>query len=114
MAGRAAVTLSEIVAEVGISLEDLDTKVSDKHLLKVSLFLAEWRTVAPYLGLDDVDVEDIEQDGKKEADKRHKTLQRWKSKFAFKATYKKLAEAFLTIGKAHEAEKVCRLLTGTQ
>ena len=111
MASRAGVSLTSIVAEVGITLKDLDVKISNENLLKVPLFLLEWRTVAPYLGLDEVDVEDIERDGKKEADKRLKMLQCWKSKFAFRATYEKLAKAFLTVGRADDAEKVCRLLT---
>ena len=48
--------------------------------------------------------------GRDEQDKQHKTLQKWKSKFAFKATYRNLIQALLDSGKGDHAEEVCKLL----
>ena len=70
----------------------------------------EWRRVAPYLKLNDSEVDEVDLDGKSELEKRLKTLQKWKRKFAFKATNKRLIEALLECGRADHAEKVCKLL----
>ena len=45
-----------------------------------------------------------------EQDKRRKTLEKWMSKFAFKATYKNLIQALLDSGRGDHAEEVCKLL----
>ena len=105
----AGVTLEECVREFSISAELLDKRVSDDHLREVSKFL-QWRKVAPYLKLDDSEVEAVDLDGNSEQEKRYKSLQTWKSKFAFKATNKRLIEALLECGRADHAEEVCKLL----
>ena len=103
------VTLDELVATVGISLETLDQKCTDEHTRTISEFL-DWRRVAPYLELDDAAIQVIERDSGDEPQRRLKTLQKWKERFAFKATYKMLVEVLLTVGRADHAEKVCKLL----
>ena len=106
----AGVTLEDCVREFRIPVELLDIRVSDEHLLKVSEFL-QWKRIAPYLKLEDSEVEAIDLGGSSEQEKRYKTLQTWKNKFAFKATYKRLIEALLESGRADHAEKVCKMLS---
>ena len=109
----AAITLEDLLKEVSAHPEKLNESISDDHLRKIALFLTSWRKVATYLGLRDNELEDVEQEGKDEQDKRLKALQKWKGKFAFKATYRKLMEVLLSLTMADVAEKVCRLLKGT-
>ena len=92
----AGVTLEDCVKHLSIPVELLGTTISDKHTQEVSRFL-EWRRVAPYLKLDDSEIEEVNLDGNNEGEKRYLTLQKWKRKlkFAFKATYKRLIEARL-------------------
>ena len=106
----AGVTLEELTAYVGISAHELNKPCSDEHITSISLFLANWQTVAPHLGLTEIDEEDVEEEGKKTQDKRYKTLRKWKAKNLFKATYRVLVHIFLKLGRADVAEKVCRLL----
>jgi len=94
--------------QFSISVELLDTAVSDEHIRAVSKFW-EWRTVAPHL-LEAREIKEVDVDQKYEQEKRHKSLQKWKSKFAFRATYKKLINAFLESARADHAEEVCKLL----
>ena len=109
----AAITLEELLMQVGVrSSEKLNECISDDHLCAIALFLPSWPTVATYLGLSEIDVNDIERDGKNEQDKRLKALQKWKGKFGFKATYRKLVEVLLSLAMADVAEKVCHLLKG--
>ena len=49
-------------------------------------------------------------DGNNEEERRYKSLQTWKRKFAFKAVYKRLIEALLECGRVDHAEEVCKLL----
>ena len=108
----AAITLKELLEQVGVYPEKLNESISDDHLLEIALFLPSWRTVIPYLGLSEMDVNDVEQGGKNEKDKRLKALQMWKGKFGFKATYKKLVEVLLSLAIADVAEKVCHIVKG--
>ena len=110
MASQTPVTLEKLIDVVGISLIQLDHECSDEHLLSISLFLGPWRTITPHLGLDANDQTAIANDGGSEEERSMKALQRWKEKFAFMATYKKLVEVLLSIGKANQAQKVCKLL----
>ena len=108
----AAITLEELLKEVGVHSEKLNDSISDDHLHEIALFLTSWQTVASKLCLSEIDRDAIEREGKDEEDKKRKALQKWKGKYAFKATYRKLVEALLSLAKADVAEKVCHLLKG--
>ena len=105
----AGITLDECIQRFDLAAKDLDAECSDEHILNVSRFL-DWRGVAPHLNLTDSEVDAVGSDGKDEQDKRRKTLQKWKSKFSFKATYKDLIQALLDSGRADHAKEVCKLL----
>ena len=105
----AGITLDDCIEHFDLTAEDLDAKCSDEHILDVSRFL-DWKGVARYLKLTDSEVGAVDSDGKDEQDKRHKTLQKWMNKFAFKATYRNLIQALLYSGRADHAEEVCKLL----
>ena len=103
------VTLEELVKELRIPMAKLDQKCTDEHLKSISLFL-DWRRVAPHLGLSDADIGEIESDKRTDAEKRLEVLQKWKTKYGFKATFINLVNILLGIGNADHAEKVCRIL----
>lgn len=108
----AAIELEELLKEVGVRVENLNEPISDNHLHEIASFLTSWQTVASKLCLNEIDQDTIEREGKSEEDKKRKMLQKWKGIFAFKATYRMLVEALLSLAKADVAEKVCRLLKG--
>ena len=108
----AEITLDELVKETEIRHERLDEGISDDHFHKIARFLTSWRTVAPCLKLSENDLDAIERECKDEQEKRLKALQKWKGKFAFKATYRKLVEVLLSLAMADVAEKICHLLKG--
>ena len=105
----AGITLEDCIEHFHLAAEVLDAKCSDEHILDVSRFL-DWKGVAPYLKLTDSEVGAVDSDRRDEQDKWHKTLEKWKSKFAFKATYRNLIQALLKSGKGEDAEEVCKLL----
>ena len=108
----AAITLEELLKQVGVHSEKLNESTSDEHLREIALFLTSWRTVASHLDLDENDLDDAEQGGRRVKDKSLKALQIWRGKFGFKATYQMLVGVLLSLGMADIAEKVCLLLKG--
>ena len=108
----AEITLEELLKEDGVHPERLNESITDDHLHAIAIFLTSWRKVATYLELSENDLDDVEQEGKDEQDKRLKALQMWKRKIGFKATYRKLVEVLLSLAMADVAEKICLLLKG--
>ena len=108
------VTLNELLEEVGITHKQLNEKCTNEHLHNIALFLKSWRTLAPPLGLSDSEVEAVERNSHGEEEKKQKFLESWKAKFAFKAKFRVLVQALLKIGRADQAEQVCRLLVSQQ
>ena len=104
------VTLNELLEEVGVSPTQLYRACTSEHLKDIALSLESWRAVAPHLGLSNAEVQEVERDGTDEKDKRRKILEVWKAGFAFKAKYMVLIKALLKIGRADQAEQVCRVL----
>ena len=97
-----------VLKKVGIPQTLLDQKCSDEHISSISLFL-DWRRVAPHLGLKKPDIDEIESK-KTDSEKRLETLQQWKMKYGYLATYEALVQVLLKVGNADHAERVCQLL----
>ena len=107
-------TLDELCTEVGVTLNQLNKTCSSEHIQDIALFLESWRSVASRLGLSDAEVEAAKMNATSEEERRQKILATWKAKFAFKAKYRVLIEVLLKIGRADQAEKVCRVLIPEQ
>ena len=108
----AAITLKELLKEVDVPPEKLDKSISDDHLHAIALFLTAWRRVVTFLGLSENEVGDVEQEQRDEQDRRLKALLKWRGKFGFKATYRKLVKVLLSLAMADVAEKVLCTLKG--
>ena len=108
----AAITLDELLKKTQVCPKKLIECVSDNHIREIALLLPSWRRVAEYLELTENDLDDVEQDCKDQQDKRLKALQKWKCKFGFKATYRKLVAVLLSLSRADIAGKICYLLKG--
>ena len=64
------------------------------HLHYISLFIAEWRDIAPALGLTEVEENTIMRDANTQPAQRLAMLRRWRQKHGELATYRSLADAF--------------------
>ena len=98
----------------GVGLSDPDTvlkRVCEEDLLPyLAGYLHRWREVAPFLGLGEVDVHDIEKDYGSESERRVGALRRWKAGIGQRATYGELIKGLLAIGRVDYAEKIFSLL----
>ena len=100
--------MEDLTQKFNISRSVLENEVSDDDIREIANFLESWKLVAPHLGLSKGEIEAIDRDGTSEEEKRLLMLQRWKQALVFKATYKELINALLSVRRADLAVKVCQ------
>ena len=103
-----SLTLEDLIAKSGV--KNVDRECTGEDILAFGDFCDPWRQVGLYLGLDRAELNAIDEDYRTVSLKRLGTLQEWKSRFAFNATYRVLITALLECGKADHALKVCQIL----
>ena len=90
--------------------QQLDTMITDEHISDVSLFLVRWEQVSNQLGVDRLQIDDIQQSpGIDLVTKNHRVLTAWRNAEYRQATYRKLVEALDKLKEAKCADKVCGL-----
>ena len=95
-----------------ISTGLLDQKCSTNHLIHISELIAQWRDIAPSLGLTPTDEQDIIGDAPFSIQRqRTGMLYKWSEKEGDNATYRKLAEIFKQCGRQDIVDKIKRLVT---
>ena len=109
---------SKQMAVTRISLQDLkekyqlteallDTELSEEHLKEASKIIADHEILGTALGLSSAEM----GQGKQPEIQRLEVFRRWKQKFVWKATYRKLIEALLNWNRADYAREIAVLLT---
>ena len=84
---------------------------SDNHLVQLSELIADWREMAPYLGLTRTDEEDIFTCYPRSAPRqRIEMLRKWSQKNGPHATYNKLALVFQNCGRKDLFSKINELV----
>ena len=97
----------------GIPSETLDQPCKDRYLTEIALSIKEWRSIAPYLRLTEVDEKEIRTRCPEELIAQNTAmLRKWREKRGKKATYRKLAEVFCKIGKLDLVEVLCKAVQG--
>ena len=103
-----SLTLEDLIAQFGV--KNIDKKCSDEDILAFGDFCDPWEEVGRFLGLSAADISAIAEDHRTTSLRRLGVLQKWKSRFAFKATYRALITALLKCKKADQACQVCQIL----
>lgn len=104
------VSIKDIIEHYGVDEKQLDAEILSEYFHEISLFLSDWRLLAPVLGINTPTVKVIEKDIDGEELKRQEFLIRFKCKLAMKATYRKLMNALLAIDRAEEAGNICEFI----
>ena len=98
------ITSADIAARVGVSLDSLSSvECSRAVLLDLAKFCVDWKLIGRRLGLTDAEITAIDSDNKKEEEKRVGMMEKWKDKFAFRATYLVFIKALLAVGMTQGA-----------
>lgn len=90
--------------------ESLQKPCDDDLLRKVALKLSKWKSLAPYLGLSEVDEENIASSYTDVGAQRVKMLRTWRERLGQRATPQALAEAFWEVNRLDLIEEICMLL----
>ena len=95
----------------GVSRSLLDSPVNDIHLSDIASHITEWRQLAPYLDLSEVEEKDI-VDTYPDRPKlqRRDALRMWKEKNGNKATYRRLICILCSQGRVDTAQTLKKLL----
>ena len=93
-----------------VPTEKLDQPCSDEHISKLALYITDWQSIAPFLGLTEAEESEIVEDSSKARMKKIKMLRKWRNKKGEKATYRNLAEVLLELEETDLVEKLCRLI----
>ena len=106
------ITLEELLESCGLEDASLSKKVENVEFFELSRYLTKWKLVALKLGISEADVDTIES---KKVEMQGVTfLNVWKQRCAFKATYRALVDALLSIEQADDASGICQILKGKQ
>ena len=91
-----------------MSRPSLDRPCSDRHAADIALKITSWKTLAPFLGLSELDDRDIE-DGKTVRERNIKMLRIWLHQ-GQSATYLKLAMVFMQVQRHDLVERLCEIM----
>ena len=97
-----------------VTVSPWDEQCSDQHLYRISQLIAEWREIAPALGLTETDEENIV--GKAPFSvpaQRIAMLRMWKRKNGAASTYRKLADVFSKCDRQNLVDKIGKLCTSS-
>ena len=108
------ISLQDVIDRFHLPQYLLDKEVSEEHLRKISRIIAHHEIVGPELGLTSQEMTTISSDVNKQELQKIEMLKKWKQKYIWNATYRKLIEAFLNCGRADHARDVCELLTKSE
>jgi hypothetical protein len=100
--------VEELIARSGV--KSINKECSDEDILAFGDICDPWELVGKFLELSEPEISAIAEDNRTASLRRLGVLQKWKSKFAFKATYRVLITALLKCKKADQAWKVCQIL----
>ena len=88
----------------------LDHLVSRGHQNKVVLSITDWRSITPFLGLEETDEEDIKVMYSTVKTRNIAMLRKWKHFHGSSATYRRLLGAFWDVGRVDLIDKLLEML----
>ena len=97
----------------GVRLDILSKECSIKPV-DLAKFCVKWRLIGKHLGLTEAEISAVDGDNRTVEEKRVGMLEDWRSKFAYKATYRALIEALLAEGRSAEAIEACKVIKAAE
>ena len=102
-------SVEEVADRASVRLDILSKECSIKPV-DLAKFCVKWKLIGKHLGLTEAEISAVDGDNGTVDEKRVGMLEKWKSTFAFKATYQALIEALLAEGKSAEAIEACKVI----
>ena len=98
------------MSESDISVELLETPVSDQDVATISKYLTKWEDLSPFLGLTQQDETNIRNTYRDYSDQKRQALRKWKEMKGDAATYWALITAANEIFNMELVDKVKAML----
>ena len=107
-----AVSLDSVLTDSSMTRDHpwLKKRVSVKHRRAIAIKIGDWKSCAAFLGVPDVDVDDITDKHRKGRNRRLAMLRLWVEINGNEATYLKLAEALARIERRDLIESLLAML----
>ena len=105
------VSIQEVIAKAGISMDVLEQECSSGMLPNLANFCVDWKLVGFHLKLTRAEIAAIDGDNRTVDEKRIGVLVKWREKFAFKATYRVLIQGLLDCERMSDAVDVCKAVS---
>ena len=103
MAYQSPITANELAEKAGLSLQCLMLEFREEHAHLLAKFCDRWEEIGYHLKLTQSNITSIKDDNATTEKRRIATLQKWKEKFAHRATYQVLIEALIQNEQAGQA-----------
>ena len=107
-------TIEEAAGRAGIRLESLSKGCSDVASHDLAKFFVDWKLIGRCSGLTEADLAAVDDDNRTVEEEKVGMLEKWKSKFASKATYRAFIEALLAEGRNVEAIEACKVIKAAE
>ena len=107
-------SVEEAANRAGVGLDILSKECSDAVSHDLADFCIKWKLIGGRVGLTEADLSAVDGNNGTVEEKRVGMLKKWKSKFAFRATYRALMEALLAEGRCAEAIEACKVIKAAE
>ena len=116
-AGAAAVvhtvTINDVIAEAGVSMNILELECSSEMLPNLANLFVDWKLLSFHLKLTPAEIAAIDGDNHTVDEKQIGMLVKWRGRFAFGATYRVLVQALLDCGRVSDAVDMCKAISSS-
>ena len=108
------ISIEEAADRAGVRLDILSKQCSDVVSLNLAKFCVDWKLIGRYIGLTEADLAAVNGDNRTVEEKRVGMLEKWRSKFAYKAIYRTLITALLAERRCGDAIEACKVIKAAE
>ena len=108
------ISIEEAAEKACIRPDILLKECSSVVSLDLAKFCVDWKLIGRRAGLTEGDLTAVDGDNRTVEEKRVGMMEKWKSKFAYKATYRTFIEALLEEGRCADAIEACKAIQAAE
>ena len=100
-------SINSLLKSHGLKKEILKDPVTEEHRNMIAQKIGgQWESLATFIGVCHEEVEDIKETKKEPLDRRLAMMRRWKKLYGMEATYLKLVESLMHVGRRDLADNI--------
>ena len=111
---QTGISIEEIAERAGVKPGILLKECSPVVSLKLATFCVDWKLIGRHVDLTEADLTAVDGDNRTVEEKRVGMMEKWKSKFSYKATYRTFIKALLAMGRCVDAIEACKVIQAAE